>query len=497
MNLSAADVTHIAKRATTAIGLTVFVALGASTAIIYPPLIAVFLLPIAFGIVRVAPVMRAAPRPLVLALLSATAFLLPLWPIYLSIKLGPLPQLVPPRFILYVISAVWTYDMTFSRWRRGQFFYGLKKSGGVSGAVLVLFGLGVVGLPFAEGRGLAIPEFLRQATIWLVPYCAVLTYCRRQRDFVTIIRIATLAAVVVALIALAEALTHQLLANLLSPFIRDDAEWLRLAQSIKIRDGVFRAQATHTHPLSLGEHLAFSAPFALAFAIAARKAGGRLFWFGSFALIVTAAIGTSSRAAAMVMILSITAMSIVLASRFLKRASASRWRPLAGLVTATVLAISPVVGVVGAGIVSGNGGVSASNSTQSRIDQIEMAWPKIMKRPATGYGTGRSTRVLGFWGRTLTLDNYYLTLALDLGLPGPIAFASILAACAIASYRRSINSHPQLGVIYVAMFAAIISFMISRSIISQTVNLNLIYFLVPAFAGASVSFSRRRSRNRF
>jgi hypothetical protein len=478
------------------LGLTLYAALAAAATIIFPPLGAAFLLPLAVAIIAVAPAARATPRRLAFSLLVVSALLLPVWPVYLFVKLGPLPIVTPPRLFLYAASLLWTYDMTFSPWRRAQFAFAVKKSGAATGLVFLFFALGLFSLPLAEGRSMAIPEFVRQLIIWLIPFCVVLTYCRRQRDFVLLMRVFTLGAAIVALIAIAEAASGRLLADILSPFIADDAEWLRNVQEAKVRDGVFRAQGSHTHPLSLGEHLAMSAPFALAFLLSARRFKARAFWSAALITIVLAAVATNSRGAMLVMALTLAAMGALLGYRFLSRAAVSRWRPLAGLIAAVGLALSPVMAVGAYAVIAGKGGASAANSTQSRVDQIEMAWPKIMKRPVGGYGTGRSARVLGYWGRTLTVDNYYLTLALDLGLPGPLTLLAMMIAWSAASIRRSRRSHPALGVVFVAAAAAAASIAISRSITSQTGNLAIVFFMIAAFAGSSVSFSRRKSRNR-
>lgn len=487
---------RVAGAAGMALGLTIYAALAAAATVIYPPLGLAFLIPLLIGVVAVAPAAKATPRGVALSLILIAAFLLPVWPVYLFVKLGPTPILTPPRLVLYAVSAFFFYDMTFSRWRRAQFLIAVRKSGAISAFVFLFFVIGFFSLPFAEGRSIAIPEFFRQAIIWLIPYCAVLTYCRRQRDFVAIMKVFTAGAFLVALVAIGEAATHKLLANILSPFIADNADWLRNVQSEKIRDGAFRAQASHTHPLSLGEHLAFSAPFALAFIVSAKSNRARLFWAAAFIAIVLGAVATNSRGAMLVTALGGGLMLALLGWRFLRRASTSRWRPLAGLICLVCIAASPVAAIGAYGVIAGKGGESAANSTQSRVDQVEQAWPKILKRPVGGYGAGRSTRVLGYWGLTLTIDNYYLSLALDYGFPGPIVFFGLLAALAVAALRRSGRCHPSMTAIYLAAFAAPVSIAIARSITSQTGNLAMIFIMAAAFAGASVTFSRRRSRNR-
>lgn len=493
---SAFSPARAARAAFFALGLTLYAALAAASTIIYPPIGVLFLAPPILGAMAVAPPGRATSRRLALGLLSVAAVLLAVWPVYIFVKLGPSPILTPPRAILYFVSAMWIYDMTFSRLRRAQFALAVRKSGAVSVAVFALFLCGLLSLPLAEGRALAIPEYFRQAMIWLLPFCATITYCRRQRDYVLLMKAFMLGAAVVGAIAIAEVATQRLLADLLSPLIADDAEWLRNAQTQKIRDGIFRAQSSHTHPLSLGEHMAISAPFALAFLISARDFRGRALWFVAFAVIVLAAIGTNSRGAILAMALSMTAMGAILVYRFMKRAAATRWRPLIGFLFLASIAAAPLALVAGGKMISGAAGTSASNSTQARFDQVEQAWPLLVKRPIGGYGTGRSTRVLGFWGRTLTIDNYYLSLALDLGFPGPIAFFSIMVAWGAGGLSRSRKCHPSLGLLYVACFAAASSVALGRSIISQTGNLAILYVMIAAFTGASVTLSRRRWRNR-
>lgn len=484
-----------ARAALFALGLTLYAAFAAAATIIYPPIGVLFLAPPILGAMIVAPPARAASRRLAISLLAIAAALLAVWPVYIFAKLGPSPILTPPRAILYVVSAMWIYDMTFSRMRRAQFVLAARKSGAAA-ALFALFLLGLLSLPLAEGRAIAVPEFFRQATIWLLPFCATITYCRRQRDFVLLMKAFMVGAAIVGAIAFVEVATQRLLADALSPFIADDAEWLRNAQTQKIRDGVFRAQASHTHPLSLGEHMAMSAPFAFAFLLSAGDWRGRSFWFAAFAVIVAAGVATNSRGAIIVMALSLTAMGAVLFYRFLKRGAAMRWRPLFGLLALGAILFAPIGAVVVEKAISGVEGTSASNSTQSRLDQLEQAWPRLKERPVGGYGTGRSTRVLGYWGRTLTIDNYYLTLALDLGVPGPAAFLALLVAWGAGGLARSRRCHPSLGALYLACFAAAASVAIGRTIISQTGNLTILYLMIAAFVGARVTISHKRWRNR-
>ena len=475
-------------------GFTLYVALAAATAVILPPAAILFLLPPLGVLWAKAPEARAAPRDLAFTLILIASVLLAVWPVYIFVKLGPMPILTPPRLVLYAVSAMWLYDMAVSRYRRAQFSLAVRRNRAVVWSVFALFGLGLLSLPLAEGKALAVPEFFRQTMIWLLPFCAVLTYCRRARDFERLVKAFVLGAVIVAGIAIVEAASQQLMAIVLSPLIQGDAVWLQNVQEQKIRDGFFRAQASHTHPLSLGEHLAFVAPFALAFAARAGEPRPRWLWAGAFLLILLGAVATNSRGAALGMAIALGFMAAIFIIRFLGQARAARFRPLVGLGAALLLLSSPLVAVGTYAMISGKGGVSASNSTQSRLDQMEQAWPKIVKRPVLGYGAGRSSRILGFWGQTLTIDNYYLTLALDFGVPGPLAFLAMLAAFGVAGLKRAMTAAPSMTAIYLACAASAASIAISRTITSQTGNLAMIFILIAAFAGAHCHLRLRRGR---
>ncbi len=270
---------------------------------------------------------------------------------------------------------------------------------------------------------------------------------------------------------------------------------MRQAQEQKIRDGIFRAQAGHTHPLSLGEYLAMSAPLALAFAASARMNRWRLFWTLALIATIAGAAATNSRGALIALAISGSMITMIAAKRYLMRPRSSRVLPVAGVVGLIMLVASPVVAAGAYILVTGKGGASTTNSSQSRIEQIEQALPKIMKRPVGGYGAGRAARVLGYWGRTLTIDNYYLSLALDYGMPGPAAFLSLLAALIFGAWRQSREGPPSARLIFLGLTAFFLAFGISRLITSQAFNLTAFYLIAGAFAGMrSGAFATRAGR---
>ena len=464
-----------------------YVAVATFATLIIPAAFAVFLLPFALIGFVFAPQGKAAPKAIIAPLITAAAALMPLWPLYIHLKFGPAPILTPPRLILYVITAFWIYDMAASPLRRGQFLVALKRSRWLSGLVFGFFALNAVSVPIAEGSLSSAQEFFRQVVIWLLPFCAFVTYVRKFSEFKRLLVVTTLSAGIAGLIAIIELGTGTLLAMKLSPLISDDAAWLRIAQELKSRDGVFRAQATHTHPLSLGEYLGFCAPLAFAFMGAARSKR-RILWGLVLVTILAGVAATGARGALLGMAAGLGVTGGLAVFRLLRNDRFFRFRPLIGLATISLFLVSPVVVYGAHKVITGAAGTSAAKSSQARIDQIKMAWPKIIKRPVGGYGTGRATRIIGYWGRTLSVDNYYLTLAVELGFPGPIVFFSIMIVVARTSERRSKRAPPAMRWVLIGLTGAMASFAVSRMILSQAGNLSYFYLLVGGFIGASARF---------
>lgn len=472
------------------VGFTLYLTVAAFSTVIFPGALIIFLAPLGLMILASAPEGRATSKKIILPLLFAGAILLPMWPVYIHLKLGPVPIITPPRLILYALSMIWIFDMMYSPLRRGHFIMGLRRGGMISFFVLAFFALSALSAPFAEGRSMAMQEFFRQLIIWLLPFCIAVTYIRRPRDFRMLLTLLAIGAIANGGIAIMEKATGQLLASILSPFITGSAEWLQIAQSQKIRDGVFRAQGTHTHPLSVGEFIALMAPFAIIFFLQTKNIFMRCFWAGGLFCLLAGALATSSRGALLAIFISLLTVLIMLLREFLKNTVDSPFKPVAGLFMLALVVVAPLGAIGAKKIISGDGGDSAARSSQARLDQIDLAWPKIMKRPVIGYGSGRAARILGYWGRSLTIDNYYLTLALDLGLPGPLVFAGLMMTLARLSLKRSRAGPPGERLLYIAFFAAIISLATTRTIVSMAGNLSFIYIMIGAFVGAGVAYPR-------
>ncbi|MGF1545320.1 MAG: hypothetical protein ACFB00_12620, partial [Parvularculaceae bacterium] len=201
------------------LALSAYVTLAAFATVIYPPAAAVFILPFALGAATRLPQGRALPRAPMVRALNVAVFLAVLWPVYLHVKIGPLPIITPSRLVMYALTALWLLDIGRSSLRRAQLVHAVKRSPVIAGGVIAFFILGALSLPLAVGRSIAAPEFFRQTIIWLLPFGVALTYLRTHRELLNLMKWALAGAIVSAGIAVMEFGTGTLMASVLSPLI--------------------------------------------------------------------------------------------------------------------------------------------------------------------------------------------------------------------------------------------------------------------------------------
>ena len=467
-------------------GFTLYLVLASFIGVIFPPPLGfVTLAPFIPLILWAAPEGKAVPRGITRTILYIGVALMPIWPVYLHIKLGPAPILTPTRAVFYALCAVWVYEMACVSLRRKHFALAMRRVPILFWIIVGLFFLKIFSVPLAEGKAIAIKETFRQIMIWLLPFLAVMTYVQQRRQLDFILTLIVIASGGVALIALSEYATQVALAERLAPIIGHQ-EWLTNITEAKIRDGVFRSQATHTHPLSMGEHLSMVIPLAM---YKVYRPGGtykRLVFAAMVVLLVAASLFANSRGALIGGVIAFVLTGFLMAQAWIRRPDAVAYRPLIGMIFFGAILVTPIAGFAAWDLTTGEEGTQAARSTEGRMQQIEFAWPKMLERPVLGWGTGRSVQILGWYGGMLSIDNYYLNLGLELGFPGPLLFFAGFAGLAIIGFRWGMRDiYDQYSGLYFAFCGFAVCFAITRSILSITTNIELYMVLVGAFIGAA------------
>jgi O-antigen ligase len=135
------------------------------------------------------------------------------------------------------------------------------------------------------------------------------------------------------------------------------------------------------------------------------------------------------------------------------------------------------------------------SSSEARMEMLDRGTNALQERPIAGYGDGQASIVAGLRGihNIVTIDSYFLAVALNFGIPGLIInvlfFITILRAGYIASTRPGLNAD-QSGIS--ALTAASVCILLCAITVTSSEYFIIIYALG---ATAATAFARPR-RNR-
>ena len=191
--------------------------------------------------------------------------------------------------------------------------------------------------------------------------------------------------------------------------------------------------------------------------------------------------------------ISILSAAIVFACLWVVREFRVRPRSLVGpliIISAIAFSICVVALVFGSNrihnIVIG-GGIEAY-SNQARLDQWNLAVPKILSNPLTGHGYGNSGEVVGYRNPdgTMSLDSYFVSLLVDIGVPGLGFFLLMLAAGTWTAAATSVSDPSWKGGLNLAFASTVVAFATYRTVLIELENQTL-FFLILGLIMATAS----------
>lgn len=250
-------------------------------------------------------------------------------------------------------------------------------------------------------------------------------------------------AVPLCLVTILEAREHHLLwMNEIPRFLRvpDDTVTKLLVPEFRPGINLYRAKAIFRTSLVLAEYLSLLTPFLLHFGFTKRPTIVRVAALMLIPLIFYTIRLTDSRLGLVGMLLSVLMFGCFW--------SYIRWRrEPRNLLSAAILFAYPATFCLAVGLVLAStrlsimvfGGGAQAGSNAARDTQLNMALHALAKRP-WGYGPGQSGEALGFAeGAFKTVDNFYIAIAMDLGVPGLICCFGAFAVAILAAVRYCLS----------------------------------------------------------
>jgi hypothetical protein len=252
-----------------------------------------------------------------------------------------------------------------------------------------------------------------------------------------------LAVPIAALVAIETRGQHIPWAAHIPAFLRipDPSVQLTLAPSFRPGINLYRAKGTFSTPLGLAEYLSLLTPFFLHFGFWSKNKAVKIAAFAMIPILFLTIRMTDARLGLVGMLVSLLGYGLLW--------SIVRWRshPRDIFAAATVYAY-PAVFVAGVGLVFAShrinlmvfGDGAQASSTEARKTQLGMAISQLVRAP-WGHGTGQCGPAMGYSeGSFITIDNYFITVALDYGILGLIFWYGIFIIAMVEAARYSISS---------------------------------------------------------
>jgi hypothetical protein len=403
-----------------------------------------------------------------------------LWPRYLAFNFGG-PDLTPARLAYVVLLGIWAGALISPEFRRSLWgtFHLERRWILLIGAYIILR---LVSCFFSDGVGLSFYQTANELFTALLLVPIILSIYRDRSRLESLIFWIFSAALLVACLAIIERIvSHTLFAGVTIPGMNIDSVWLQQAITDKVREGRYRAQSTFSHPLLLAEFMVFAIP--LSFYFISRKG----FWTTfvgvvGLLLFVAGAVLSGSRSS-LVAIPPMVVMAIVLFSFRSQGSGRLSVSAIIMLLTLAMLGLCAFTllasGEIDLRVITGRSTLEIA-STNTRLQMISRGIPLIAERPLVGYGPGLAGYILGIANAagTITIDNYYLSLALESGVPTLLIFLILFFGVSGKGYLCAMSLRTDSGLLKGLLSISLVGMLIVKSILSIPHNLPLLVLCV-------------------
>ena len=427
-------------------------------------------------------------------LVFAFVVLLLCWPDYIAIALPGMPWITVVRLTTVPLALVFLLNISQSADFRSQLKAVIGVAPSVTICLLLVTLLAAVSIAFSVQTSYSMNKWivlLLSGT--LIFFVSAFVFSRPGRA----IKLAwTLWGVtlLICLIALRER-QHEVIpwAGHIPSFLKIDPLTSQQIFTSKARaaTGVYRVQSKFTTPLSLAEFLAMSWPFLLHFAITGTRWTVRIAAVATLALMTFVIVLTDARLGFVGLFVTLLLYLLAWGTLRWKRDRKSVFGP-AIVLGYPVLALCFVAGTFMIGrlraLVWGTGAQQAS--TDGRADQLASGIPMVLSHP-WGYGIGRAAETLGYRDDDLvTIDSYYLSIALELGIVGFILYYATFLLGIWQGAKASLVQDDENGAWIVPIAIALVNFVVIKSVLSQQENHPFAFLLLGAAVGMTYQIKR-------
>jgi len=414
---------------------------------------------------------------------------LAVWPDYLALSLGALPWITATRLIAIPITLLFLVSLSQSEAYRHKLMRQLACAAPVWKCLLVYFVISFVTIAASDTPVQSVNKFIVAIYAWGVMFLVgVQTFAKpeRVRPFAQILWVGLLFACAIGLWEFM--LGKVVWADQIPSFLKVDDEAVAaiLSGSMRAAIGEHRVQGKFTTPLGFAEFLALVTPFILHFVVHGRTLLERAAAALTLPLILLVIYTTDSRLGTIGFLLASFGYLFFWMFRRFRRDRNSLFAPLIILVYPAlmlVLLVSSFFFTRLRNAVWGGGAYVASNDARST--QMEKGLELVLQQP-WGHGIGQAAETLGFTNQVgrLTIDTYYISIALESGVIGFFAYyGAFLAAMWIGAWKLIDAGDQEETSWLLPTLLSLGNYLVIKSIFSQQDNHPLAF----AFLGLGVA----------
>jgi hypothetical protein len=415
-----------------------------------------------------------------------------LWPNYLALALANLPWMTFLRITGMPLAVVLLACISISARFRTQLMAMLRSDILIFRLLVGLAGLWTFSILLSADQGQSLNRHIG-AMVNLIGVFFVSCYLFNRRGFAELwVRMLIFMMAIICAVGLWEFRLQALpWAGHIPSFLKiEDPIVQKILSGGLTRTEIYRIKATSTTPLGLGELLGLAMPFAIHLALARFGFWTRIAAFIFLPLAAWVILLTDSRLGF------VTGCASVLF--YLLVWGVLRWRQNKGSLFAPALVLSyPVIFVsfMAATFLVGRlrnefwGTGEQQYSTQSRLDQWAVGIPKIIANPF-GYGIGEAGTTLGWTNLAgvLTIDSYWLTVLLEIGVVGFFVFYALILRGAFTAAKVAVTHAGDREIdLLLPTSVALLNFVIGKMVLSQDANHPLIFMML----GAVIALAHR------
>lgn len=442
------------------------------------------LVPLMLGVVWLLPDTGQAPVTLLRRLLFTFMVALLCWPDYLAFALPGLPWITAIRLITVPMAVLLLISLSASKIFRNEMKETLAAAPWIWWLYAAFMAMGVVTLPLSGEITASLNKLTVSQLAWTTIFFVSVWVFRDPRK-VSLFGVVLWMIVLFQLPIVLYEIRHQLLpwAGRIPWFlVVEDENIQKLLSGANARSagGIYRVQSKFTTPLGLGEFLALATPFVIHQMMWARLLFVRLAAAVTIPLIFYIVMNCDSRLAVIGFFMSM--LLYVLAWGVMRWRSNDRslFGPAVVIAYPALFSAFIALSLVWRRLeVMVWGGGAQQASTEARKTMYREGIPMVLKNPI-GHGMGQGAEVLGFRNPagTLTIDTYYMAVALEYGVIGFVAFYGMVGY-AIYKCGRWIYDAPSRETAWFAPVGiALANFFIIKSVFSQQENHPLAFMLL-------------------